>query len=131
MNDVESTEAVRQALENSNRIIPFVFLRPDRRGRTASFVSYFDHLADQGIIDAGYVMGSGSSVFANETKCEVTEIDADADPEAVLDRLLDHGQPVMIMGNTVDEFMRQIDSEINSRAQSRSLVERLDEVSVS
>ncbi|MFK8213885.1 folylpolyglutamate synthase/dihydrofolate synthase family protein [Haloferax volcanii] len=131
VNDVESTEAVRQALENSNRIIPFVFLRPDRRGRTASFVSYFDHLADQGIIDAGYVMGSGSSVFANETKCEVTEIDADADPEAVLDRLLDHGQPVMIMGNTVDEFMRQIDSEINSRAQSRSLVERLDEVSVS
>ena len=131
VNDVESTEAVRQALENSDRITPFVFLRPDRRGRTASFVSYFDHLADQGIIDAGYVMGSDSSVFAKETKCEVTEIDADADPEAVLDRLLDHGRPVVLMGNTVDEFMREIDSEIDSRAQGRSLVERPDEVPVS
>jgi len=124
VNDVESTEAVRQALENSDRITPFVFLRPDRRGRTASFVSYFDHLADRGIIDAGYVMGSDSAVFVNETACEVTEIDSDADPAAVLDRLLDRDRPVILMGNTVDEFMREIDAEIDSRAQRRSLVDR-------
>lgn len=124
VNDVESTEAVRRALENSDRITPFVFLRPDRRGRTASFVSYFDHLADRGVVDAGYVMGSDSSVFANETTCEVTEIDSDADPAAVLDRLLDRGRPVMLMGNTVDEFMRDLDAEIHARAQRRPLVDR-------
>jgi len=124
VNDVESTEAVRQALENADRITPFVFLRPDRRGRTASFVSYFDHLADRGIIDAGYVMGSDSSVFANETTCEVTDIDSDADPAAVLDRLLDRDRPVVLMGNTVDEFMRELDAEIDSRAQRQSPVDR-------
>jgi len=123
VNDVESTEAVRQTLEYSDRITPFVFLRPDRRGRTASFVSYFDHLADRGIIDTGYVMGSDSSVFANETACEVTEIDSDADPAAVLDRLLSHDRPVILMGNTVDEFMRELDAEINSRAQRRYLMD--------
>jgi len=99
-------------------------LRPDRRGRTASFVSYFDHLADRGIIDAGYVMGSDSSVFANETTCEVTDIDSDADPAAVLDRLLDRDRPVVLMGNTVDEFMRELDAEIDSRAQRQSPVDR-------
>ncbi|AXG09759.1 hypothetical protein [Haloplanus rubicundus] len=124
VNDVESTEAVRQALENSDCITPFVFLRPDRRGRTASFVSYFDHLADRGIIDVGYVMGSDSAVFVNETTCGVTEIDSDADPGAVLDRLLDRDRPVILMGNTVDEFMRELDAEIESRAQRRFLVDR-------
>jgi hypothetical protein len=124
VNDVESTEAVRQALEKSDRITPFVFLRPDRRGRTASFVSYFDHLANRGVIDVGYVMGSDSSVFANETTCEVKEIDSGADPAAVLDRLLNHDRPVMIMGNTVDEFMRELDGEIDSRAQRMSLADK-------
>jgi len=124
VNDVESTEAVRQALDKSDCITPFVFLRPDRRGRTASFVSYFDHLADRGVIDVGYVMGSDSSVFANETTCEVKEIDSDADPAAVLDQLLDDDRPVMIMGNTVDEFMRELDAEIDSRAQRMSLADR-------
>ena len=124
VNAVESTEAVRQSLENSDIITPFVFLRPDRRGRTASFVSYFDHLVDRGIIECGYVMGSGSSVFANETMCDVTEIDSGADPATVLDQLLDHGRPVMLMGNTVDKFMRDLDGEINSRAQRSSHTEK-------
>jgi hypothetical protein len=124
VNDVESTEAVRRALENSDCITPFVFLRPDRRGRTASFVSYFDHLAERGIVDGGYVMGSDSTVFANETTCKVTEIGSDADPAAVLDRLLSHDRPVILMGNTVDEFMRELDAEIDSRARRRSLIDK-------
>jgi uncharacterized protein YegP (UPF0339 family) len=117
VNDVESTEAVRQALPDSDRITPFLFLRPDRRGRTASFVSYFDHLAANDVIDAGYVMGRDSSVFAAETACDVTELGFDTEPSRLLDRLVDEGLPVMLMGNTVDEFMREFDAEIRSRAQ--------------
>ena len=38
VNDVESTEMVRQALvAEDEQILPFVYLRRDRRGRTASF----------------------------------------------------------------------------------------------
>jgi len=56
----------------------------------AEYRAYFDHFAERGIIDSGYAMGSDSTVFANERKCEVTEIGSDADPAAVLDRLLKH-----------------------------------------
>jgi hypothetical protein len=69
-------------------------------------------------------MGSGSSVFANETTCNVKKIDSGADPATVLDQLLDDGRPVMLMGNTVDEFMRDLDDEINSRAQRSSHTEK-------
>ncbi|WP_458209772.1 hypothetical protein [Haladaptatus sp. NG-SE-30] len=116
VNDVESTEAVRQALPGSDRITPFVFLRRDRRGRTASFVSYLDHLAKRGIIDHAFVSGRDGMAFARAARFAVTEFETDSDPRHVLDELLSPTRPVMLMGNTVDEFMRKLDKEIETRA---------------
>lgn len=118
VNDVESTEAVRRALPESDHVTPFVFLRADRRGRTASFVSYLNHLTEQGIVDKGYVMGQGSSVFASETDCHMAKFASDSEPSNVLQTLLQEGLPVMLMGNTVDEFMRDFEDEIQSLAKN-------------
>jgi len=120
MNDVESTELLRQHLVerlDEPTVTPFVFLRRDRAGRTAAFVHYSDWLADNGFIDRVHVAGSHAKLFARRTTAEVVYHDHETTaPEAVLDACLDGGHPVYAMGNTVHPFMRAFDAEIERRA---------------
>jgi hypothetical protein len=117
VNDVESTEMVRQALAPGDQIRPFVYLRRDRRGRTASFADYLDLLYDNGHIDGAHVGGANTRAFAENTEVPVTRHRESDDPETVLDELLAGGVPVVIMGNTVDEFMRELEEAIRTREQ--------------
>jgi len=122
VNEIESTELFRRELagtgDDAETVLPFVFLRRDRRGRTASFVEYVNLLADRGLIDACHVGGAYTGVFAGNVDCPAVEHDT-ADPDdapVVLDALLDVGQPVVFMANTVDPFMRTLVAEVDRRA---------------
>jgi hypothetical protein len=115
VNDVESTEMVRQALVTDETILPFVYLRRDRRGRTASFADYVDLLYEQGHVDSAHVGGANTRAFARNTDLPVTQHDRETDAATVLDELLDAGPPVVVMGNTVDEFMREFEQAISAR----------------
>lgn len=117
-NDVESTEMVRQVLvpDEDKKIQPFVFLRGDRRGRTFSFSEYVDILYDKDRIDSAHVGGANTGAFSRKTEVPVTQHDTtEKDAETVLDELLEEDQPVILMGNTVHEFMRDIEEEIINR----------------
>jgi hypothetical protein len=117
VNDVESTEMVRQALAPDEQILPFVYLRRDRRGRTASFAEYVDLLSEQGHIDRAHVGGANTRAFAENTDLPVTRYETGTDAETVLADLLAVGPPVVIMGNTVDEFMREFEQAISAQEQ--------------
>jgi hypothetical protein len=114
VNDVESTEMVRQALTEDEKILPFVYLRRDRRGRTASFANYVDLLYEQDHIDRAHVGGANTRAFAENTDLPVTQHNEE-EAETVLNDLLESGDPVIIMGNTVDEFMREFEQTINTQ----------------
>ena len=47
----------------------------------------------------------------------------DEDAGTVLDEMLDEEYPVMLMGNTVDDFMRDMEAEISERAQQLAIGE--------
>ncbi|MFD1599505.1 Mur ligase [Halobellus rarus] len=120
VNEIESTELFRRQLvgsgENAELVCPFVFLRRDRRGRTASFVQYVNILADRGLIDRVHVGGAYTGVFARRVDAPATEHDTDETAASdVLDRLLATEQPVMLMANTVHPFMRELADEIAYR----------------
>lgn len=120
VNEIESTELFRRQLvgtgEDAELVCPFVFLRHDRRGRTASFVDYINILADRGLIDRVHVGGSYTSVFAQRVDVPATEHDTDStDANEVLDRLLSTNQPVLFMANTVHPFMRELADEVAFR----------------
>jgi len=116
VNDVESTEMVRQALvAEDEQILPFVYLRRDRRGRTASFAEYVDLLYDQGHIERAHVGGANTRAFAENTDLPVTQHDDDTDADTVLTDLLAGTDPVVIMGNTVDEFMREFEQAVSTQ----------------
>ena len=118
VNDVESTELVRQALVSEDEtILPFVYLRRDRRGRTASFAEYVDLLYEQGHIDRAHVGGANTRAFVENTELPVTQHDDDTDAGTVLTDLLTGNEPVVIMGNTVDEFMREFEQAVSTREQ--------------
>jgi hypothetical protein len=117
VNDVESTEMVRQALVPDEKILPFIYLRRDRRGRTASFAEYVDLLYEQGHIDSAHVGGANTRAFAENTELPVTRHDKGSDAETVLTDLLAEGEPVVIMGNTVDEFMREFEDVVRTQEQ--------------
>jgi hypothetical protein len=117
VNDVESTEMVRQALVSDEQILPFVYLRRDRRGRTASFAEYVDLLYEQGHIERVHVGGANTRAFAENTDLPVTRHEGGAEAEAVLNDLLAVGDPVVIMGNTVDEFMREFEQAVRTQEQ--------------
>ena len=125
INDIESTEAIRQALAGDSQVLPFVYLRSDRRSRTASFAKYLNTLADRGLIERARAGGAFTSVFASRVDVPVTEHSRDEDAGAVLDDMFEEGYPVLTMGNTVDEFMRDLDDEIAERAQ-RSVLDSAD-----
>jgi hypothetical protein len=117
VNDVESTELVRRALVDDGEVVtPFVFLRRDRRGRTASFVDYVNGLAERGHVERVHVGGADARLFASYVDVPATRHGADEAAESVLGDLFAHGDPVLLMGNTVDEFMRELESEVAERA---------------
>ena len=119
VNDVESTEAVRQSLvsrSGDDVVTPFVYLRADRRGRTASFADYVDLLAGRGAIEEVHVGGRNTRPFARAVDVPATRHSHEADPGAVLDELFEAGHPVVLMGNTVDEFMREMERTVGERA---------------
>ena len=119
VNDIESTELFRRQLagvgDDAERICPFVFLRADRRGRTASFASYLDFLYGHDYIDRAHVAGTNRQAFASQVDPPVTIHDLADDPAAVLDAVLDEEQPMMAMANTVHPFMRAFVAAIAER----------------
>ena len=121
INDIESTEAIREALAGDNYVLPFVYLRADRRSRTASFVNYLNTLADRDLIRRARAGGADTGVFADRVDVPVTEHDRTEDAGAVLEEMLAEGYPVVLMGNTVDGFMREMEAEIEERAQQAAV----------
>jgi len=121
VNDIESTELfrrhlVRELADETEQVCPFVFLRRDRRGRTASFVEYINILADRGLIDCVHVGGAFTRVFARNTTPSTIEHDTtDRSAVEVLDQLIEEGLPILLMGNTVHPWMRELDAEIANR----------------
>ena len=116
VNDIESTEAARRALAGDSEVLPFVYLRGDRRSRTASFANYLNNLAGRDLISKAHACGDYTDVFAANVDVPVIEHDAEDDPVAVLDALLDESRPVVVMGNTVVDFMRDFETEIERLA---------------
>ncbi|MFC6720933.1 Mur ligase family protein [Natrialbaceae archaeon GCM10025810] len=139
VNDVQSTELIRRALARQvdAPIEPFVYLRGDRRGRTVSFLRYLDDLYERHgphAFELCHVAGDGAGAFERRATFPVRVHDEGDDPAAVLDDLLEAGRPALLMGNTVAEWMRELDAEIQRRAEQTragpSTTER-DEPSVS
>ena len=123
INDIESTEAIRRALAGENYVLPFVYLRGDRRSRTASFANYLNTLAERDLIREARAGGAFTDVFAANVDVPVATHDREEDAGDVLDEMLDGEYPVMLMGNTVDEFMRDMEREISERAQAVAIGE--------
>ncbi|KGK98355.1 hypothetical protein LI82_11645 [Methanococcoides methylutens] len=115
VNDVESTEMIRQQLAGKNKILPFVYLRDERRGRSFSFVNYLNHLFEKGYIDEVLVGGRTTDPFVRNLKAPTRQFSASDDVSLVLDEMEKKGLPIILMGNTVDDFMRQMEIEISRR----------------
>ncbi|WP_435126022.1 Mur ligase [Halobaculum sp. D14] len=125
INDIESTEAIRQSLAGDDHVLPFVYLRADRRSRTASFAKYLNTLAERNLIERARAGGAFTGVFASNVDVPVIQHDRDEDAGAVLEDMLEEGYPVLTMGNTVDDFMRDLEDEIETRAK-KAAVEATD-----
>jgi len=115
VNDVESTEMIRQQLAGKNKILPFVYLRDERRGRSFSFVNYLNYLFEKGYIDEVFIAGRTIAPFARNLKAPTRKFSTNDDVSMVLDEMEKVGIPIILMGNTVDEFMRQMEIEISKR----------------
>jgi len=119
VNDVQSTDLVRQFLVGSTgaTVEPLLNLRADRRGRTASFIRYLSGLYERGAIEQAHVTGDDTALFASQTQFPVHCHDTGERSAAeILDDALDSGRPVIVMGNTVTDFMRQLGETIERRA---------------
>ena len=97
---MESTEYVRRALlthlPDSTFVQPFVYLRRDRPGRTASFIRYLNRLAARGAIERARIDGDHVDVFKYKADFPVIEHDETSEsPEDVLDAALADDQPVV------------------------------------
>ena len=123
MNDIESTELLRQFLverygdtdSSTDTITPFIYTRRDRAGRTTSFVHYLNWLTKHELIGQIHVAGSHARLLERRVDCEFVHHPESADPEDVLNVCLADEYPIYVMGNTVSEFMRDFISEINQR----------------
>lgn len=134
VNDVQSTELIRQALfakdPSVERIEPFLYLRGDRRGRTVSFLHYLNELyaEDDPVFDQVHVAGQTTEAFARKATFPVTSYDSEVPAEDVLARLLTSDRPVFIMGNTVAQFMRELQFAIEEREEmAESSAESVDD----
>lgn len=119
VNDVESTEMVRQALVGDEYITPFVYLRRDRRGRTASFAQYIELLFKRDLIKETHVGGANTHAFTENIAVPTKRHGRNADADDVLTELFAEERPVILMGNTVNEFMREIQAAIERRVKER------------
>ncbi|MFT4921631.1 MAG: hypothetical protein ACI8XM_000835 [Haloarculaceae archaeon] len=111
VNDVQSTELIRRKLvDNTGTVIqPFVYLRADRRGRTASFVRYLDRLYERGLIEQARLAGDECSLFARQTSVPVIIHDEETEtPEGVLRDALRDEWPLVLMGNSTTPFMEEL-----------------------
>jgi hypothetical protein len=116
VNEIESTELFRRALAGDDPIVPFVFLRGDRRGRTASFTEYIDILGERDCINEVHVGGDFRDIFARNVAVPAIKHDTDScSADEVLDELLAVGPPVVLMANTVHPFMRDLEAAIEAR----------------
>lgn len=117
-NDTQSTEFIRRRLTAaSDEVVqPLLYLRADRRGRTAAFVRYLDALADRGAVEQVRVVGRDARLFDRHSSCPVIVHDEDAtSPTELLDAALADGWPVLLMGNTVSEFMETLATTVEER----------------
>lgn len=117
VNDVDSTEIIRQSLAEpeTETIQPFVYLRADRRARTVSFIDYLDSLYQDDEFELARAVGPHAELFARHASFPVAT-HAETEPAGeVLDAALAPGWPVFIVGNTVADFMRELEAEIETR----------------
>lgn len=117
VNDVDSTEITRQALvgEHTETIQPLIYLRRDRRARTVSFLKYLDDLYERNAFELVRAVGPHAELFARHASFPVATHDETESASEVLDAALTPGWPVLIVGNTVAEFMRDLEAEITTR----------------
>lgn len=118
VNDPQSTELVRRQLvtDTDDVIQPFLYLREDRQGRTAAFLRYLESLAEKDLIEQARIIGQDAQLFKRRASFPVLIHDeADESPAEVLDDALADGWPVIIMGNTVPEFMKEMAAVIEDR----------------
>jgi len=86
-----------------------LYLRADRRGRTASFLEYLELLATHDRIEQARVVGQDAGLFARHASFPVVTHDEETEaPGEVLAAALEDGWPVLVMGNTVSEFMQDL-----------------------
>ncbi|WP_229663852.1 folylpolyglutamate synthase/dihydrofolate synthase family protein [Halobellus salinus] len=118
MNDIESTELLRQflveRLEN-NIITPFIYTRRDRAGRTAAFVQYLNWLHANNLITQIHAAGTQDTLLQRRVNAGVVRHRESEHVADVLDSALTEGHPVYMMGNTVAEFMRDLTEEVDQR----------------
>lgn len=122
-NDIQSTELIRRQLVTCDDAIvqPLLYLRADRRGRTAEYLRYLNGLADRDAIVQARIVGQDTRLFERHASFPVVVHDVDTEsPAAVLESALTDGWPVLIMGNQVPEFMRELLAVIESRAETDS-----------
>lgn len=123
VNDPQSTELVRRHLvsDSTDVVQPLLYLREDRQGRTAVFLRYLESLADRGAVEQVRVVGRGAHLFNRRASFPVVVHDETTEsPTQVLDDALDDGWPVLLMGNTVSEFMTALVGAIDHRATETS-----------
>lgn len=121
VNDVQSTEMIRRALFEKDpsiaRVEPFLYLRGDRRGRSVSFLHYLNELYEPNdpVFERVHVAGETTRAFARKASFPVAIHDTRTPAADVLETLLAEGRPVYIMGNTVAQFMRDLEDAITER----------------
>ena len=130
VNDVDSTEMIRRALcrQRGDVVQPFLYLRGDRRARTTSFLNYLTELYQEGAIEQVRVAGETTELFADRAPFPV--IVHDEEPADTLDAALGDGWPVLVMGNTVAEYMRELEADIERREEEVAPPAELDELVV-
>lgn len=131
VNDVDSTELVRRALqgETPEPFTPLVYLRADRPGRSSTYVQYLNWLADQGLIERVHHVGAHRRAVERSLSVPLVAHDeADEPPAAVLDAALADGRPVIVMGNTVPPFMQALAEAIDERSATVESTARPDPV---
>ncbi|TQR22162.1 hypothetical protein C9J85_05570 [Haloferax sp. wsp5] len=115
VNDIDRTEIVRRALDDNDvdTIQPLIYLRPDRRARTASFLSYLDGLYSDDVFEDISRCSSGRSNWASSRLRRTKRRNS----KAVLDAA-QYRAPFNV-GNTVADIVRDLEAEIEARRVDR------------
>lgn len=104
-----------------------MFLRRDRRGRTASFAEYINILVDRGLVERVHVGGAFTHVFARNVNSPMIKHDTTHQSAAeVLDQLIAEESPILLIENTVDPWMRELNAEIDQRQEPALLMKEPD-----